>query len=326
VKFELTTLEEYSGETLLAELRRVADVVKTQKLSISQFNAIARVHASTLQKRSGGWRKALKAAGLGDRIDSNNISKSYSEVLQVIAQAAKELQKGVLTLQEFEEHTGLSGHHARRHFGSWKKALDAAGLTQSLLGRRYTDEECFENILTLWTHYARQPTFSQLKRSPSVVGPKAYIRRWGGWRAALGAFVKRVNETTKPQPSTSEAAPLMVQVVSNSNITPRSISLSLRYRVLVRDNFRCVACGASPAKDVTVELHVDHIHPWSRGGLSAEENLRTLCFKCNLGKGARVEDLKPGAVATVAADSPSLTLKATSENSPFSASPFGYGD
>lgn len=162
---------------------------------------------------------------------------SYDEVIKAIAKAAKDLQKSVLTLQEFEDHTGISGKPARRHFGLWKKALKAGGLTQSLLGRRYTDEECFENILTLWTHHGRQPTFGELKRPPSVVGPKAYIRRWGGWRSALGAFVKRVNETTESQSQPLETGPLVIPVTPDFNIPPpRSISLSLRYRVLVRDS------------------------------------------------------------------------------------------
>jgi 5-methylcytosine-specific restriction endonuclease McrA len=30
---------------------------------------------------------------------------------------------------------------------------------------------------------------------------------------------------------------------------------------------------------------VDHIVPWSKGGETILENLRTLCSKCNLGKG-----------------------------------------
>ncbi|MBL0039480.1 MAG: HNH endonuclease [Xanthomonadales bacterium] len=76
---------------------------------------------------------------------------------------------------------------------------------------------------------------------------------------------------------------------SPSSVVPRSISLSLRYRVLARDNFRCVVCGASPAKDGSVELHVDHIQPWSRGGKNTDDNLRTLCLKCNLGKGVRTD-------------------------------------
>ena len=66
--------------------------------------------------------------------------------------------------------------------------------------------------------------------------------------------------------------------------TSRDINLRLRFRVLQRDNFKCCACGASPAKDPAVELHVDHITPWAKGGETVFENLQTLCSKCNLGK------------------------------------------
>lgn len=72
---------------------------------------------------------------------------------------------------------------------------------------------------------------------------------------------------------------------SSKNKSPsRKISDKLRYQVLKRDNFRCCACGASPAKDSSVELHIDHIVPWSKGGETIIENLQTLCSKCNLGK------------------------------------------
>ena len=66
--------------------------------------------------------------------------------------------------------------------------------------------------------------------------------------------------------------------------TKRNVSDSLRYKILKRDNFTCCACGASPAKDPSVELHVDHIIPWSKGGETTEDNLQTLCSRCNLGK------------------------------------------
>ena len=64
----------------------------------------------------------------------------------------------------------------------------------------------------------------------------------------------------------------------------RTISDKLRYQVLKRDNFKCCACGASPARDPSVELHIDHIVPWSKGGLTSIENLQVLCSKCNIGK------------------------------------------
>lgn len=69
-----------------------------------------------------------------------------------------------------------------------------------------------------------------------------------------------------------------------SRKSTRTISDKLRYRVLKRDNFKCCACGASPAKDPSVELHIDHIIPWAKGGETKFENLQTLCAKCNIGK------------------------------------------
>ena len=54
-----------------------------------------------------------------------------------------------------------------------------------------------------------------------------------------------------------------------------------RFKVLHRDGFRCVYCGAGSD---TVTLHVDHVVPLSRGGTSAFDNLATACTTCNAGK------------------------------------------
>lgn len=67
----------------------------------------------------------------------------------------------------------------------------------------------------------------------------------------------------------------------------RLMSDSLRYDVLRRDNFRCQICGAT--QEDGVKLHVDHIVPVSRGGRTEMGNLRTLCERCNMGKGAKLE-------------------------------------
>jgi len=66
----------------------------------------------------------------------------------------------------------------------------------------------------------------------------------------------------------------------------RAVSLSMRLTVLARDNYKCVKCGASPQN---AKLHIDHVIPFSRGGNCALSNLQTLCEKCNLGKGNRLE-------------------------------------
>jgi len=46
-----------------------------------------------------------------------------------------------------------------------------------------------------------------------------------------------------------------------------------------RDNYKCVKCGS------TKDLCLDHIIPFIRGGETSEDNLQTLCRKCNLKKG-----------------------------------------
>jgi 5-methylcytosine-specific restriction endonuclease McrA len=69
-----------------------------------------------------------------------------------------------------------------------------------------------------------------------------------------------------------------------------AIKLGLRYEVLKRDRFRCIVCGRSPATTMGIELHVDHEIPFSAGGKTVAENLRSTCSECNLGKGARREE------------------------------------
>ena len=67
------------------------------------------------------------------------------------------------------------------------------------------------------------------------------------------------------------------------------MTASLRYDIFRRDGFRCQICGAT-AKD-GAKLHVDHILPVSKGGLTVPNILRTLCDRCNLGKRDKIENV-----------------------------------
>lgn len=63
--------------------------------------------------------------------------------------------------------------------------------------------------------------------------------------------------------------------------TREEISPELRYKVIERDNSICRKCGRRPPD---VQLEVDHIIPWSKGGPTTLDNLQTLCEECNIGK------------------------------------------
>lgn len=56
-----------------------------------------------------------------------------------------------------------------------------------------------------------------------------------------------------------------------------------KIRVLKRDRFKCVYCGASGNDS---ELEIDHIIPVAKGGSHHISNLTTACRACNQKKGA----------------------------------------
>lgn len=60
-----------------------------------------------------------------------------------------------------------------------------------------------------------------------------------------------------------------------------------RFRIFVRDGFRCQYCSK---KFDPQKLTLDHIMPRSREGSDEQENLATSCIPCNQRKGNRTPD------------------------------------
>ncbi|QBE64904.1 HNH endonuclease [Pseudoduganella lutea] len=66
------------------------------------------------------------------------------------------------------------------------------------------------------------------------------------------------------------------------------MTVALRERIKARDNFTCKLCSLSSSTERNLLLEIDHIIPLSKGGVTSEENLQTLCWKCNRTKGAKI--------------------------------------
>jgi 5-methylcytosine-specific restriction endonuclease McrA len=289
MKFDLQTLTEYSDDAILAELRRVADALDGARLTQARFNSQGRVHSDTVRNHFGSWPAALDRAGIDESVAPRPKRLTRDSVLDAIRRFASANPGHSITQRSIAKSLGVGCDF--RRFGGWQSLMHDVGLKPSPLGRRYTDEECFENMLSLWVHYGRQPRFGELRRPPSTVGPKAYVRRWNGWRRALAAFVTRANQpSVEISPDDDAPVSSAKQTRKPRSDAPRPLSLSLRWRILMRDGCRCVICGRSPARGDDVHLEVDHIIPQSRGGLNAESNLRILCSHCNLGKGAKRDE------------------------------------
>lgn len=63
---------------------------------------------------------------------------------------------------------------------------------------------------------------------------------------------------------------------------------SLREKIKNRDSFSCKICGLSITDEKNLLLEIDHIVPLAKGGITSEENLQTLCWKCNRSKGIKI--------------------------------------
>jgi 5-methylcytosine-specific restriction endonuclease McrA len=326
----------YSDDAIIEDLKRVSDSSPHESFTSAFYSTRGKYSCSCIKRRFGGWREALDAAGLGGRFigppttermkSQPGRAMSDEEILAKIRDVSMRLGKASLAGADIEANSEITQNLMYRRFGSASAALRQAGVEQASHGRRHTEDEVFENLLKVWTHYGRAPTVSEMDLPPSTVGKHTYLHRYGGWRKALKAFVGRANseadgdptlnpekeppalvERTGPAESLATNAIAVGMPQSASQITTRSRvarltstnvqpedrrdpSIGLRFKVLQRDRFKCVLCGDHPARNAECILHVDHLIPWSRGGKTREDNLRTLCAICNIGRGNRFGD------------------------------------
>lgn len=62
----------------------------------------------------------------------------------------------------------------------------------------------------------------------------------------------------------------------------------MRESIKIRDNFTCCNCKNSIQFEPNLLLEIDHIIPVSKGGETTENNLQTLCWKCNRAKSDKI--------------------------------------
>lgn len=211
------------------------------------------------------------------------------KLLEDLRRSANTLGRKTITMAEYEEVGKTHPSTIQRRFGSWPEALKLAGLQPSRSKIGISDDELFENVKSLWISLGRQPRYTEVKAPNSLFSAGTYENRFGSWSKALGKFVEWVNSDSpnQSQENVEEQSPadIPTQTSSAKRRTRREISDRQRFRILVRDGFRCKSCGASPLIQPGVELHVDHILPWSKGGETTDDNLESKCKQCNLGKG-----------------------------------------
>ena len=270
-------------EDLLADIRKVSTQLVKAYLTQKDYSKHGKYSASTISRRFGSWLKALKKADL--LTDRKNKKLDKEKIIEDIKLVADKLKKNSVTKVDYDNYGQYSGSGVISNFGTWFKALKVAGLNETRV-LNISNENLFLNIEEVWVKLGRQPKYNEIVKPFSKYSSGTYEYRFGTWRKALEAFIAYVNKEDD-RPSIEEKEPVTISTSSIEIVkhkTKRNPNWRLRFTIMRRDNFKCVACGRNPATDPGTILHVDHILAWEKGGETVYDNLQTLCSICNIGK------------------------------------------
>lgn len=202
---------------------------------------------------------------------SNKISDD--DIIQDLLYVKNEiLKKDTIMMREYFLYGKYGKKAIENHFGTWNNLLTKLNIQKNRINCHLSKEDIFNLIEQVWITLQRQPTMREFEDMTHHT-KKIIISNFGKWSDCLQEFVKW--ENSKNNVSTE---------LKIKHKTPRDPSKSLRYDVLTRDKYKCVMCGRSPSTNPNIELHIDHIVPYSLGGETVIDNLQTLCSDCNLGK------------------------------------------
>ena len=152
--------------------------------------------------------------------------------------------------------------------------------------KKISDETLIEDLRSVAAFFGEQSITLSEYLNHGEYSKKPFLDRWGTWNKAVEQAGLRVNKARGGNFG-SVKTPV---AVGDTPFTKGGIYGRKRIRgnqylaILKRDCFKCAICGASPAINPKVELHIDHIIPVSKGGGNEVSNLWTLCSKCNYKK------------------------------------------
>ncbi len=206
------------------------------------------------------------------------------ELIERLKEYSQATADGYVSSRAFSEATSIAEATITNHFGTWKTFCEQAGLFPRYQ-RKIDKNKLLENLDHVWQVLGRQPRAKEMKQPLSPISVSRYQKEFAKpWYEICAEFLSWKSGTSVEEIMRESQLPVGQP---HAHSTHRAISLSLRYEILKKDGFRCTKCGRSPATEIGVELHVDHIVSWANGGETLSDNLQTLCLACNIGKSNR---------------------------------------
>lgn len=174
-----------SEEELIEELQRLADEIG-KKPTASQMNDHGKYWRSTYRSEFGSWNNALEAAGFESETIGSNITDEA--LVQEIERVAKKLGEapGFSDMEELGKYDPTTYD---RHFGSWNKALKAAGFEPNTRGSSISEEELLNEIVRLSEELEKPPSARDMD-TEGKYSSATYQRQFESWSAAVETALK----------------------------------------------------------------------------------------------------------------------------------------
>ncbi|WP_235019751.1 HNH endonuclease [Natrialba sp. INN-245] len=271
-----------SDEQLLTELERLGDELGRSP-TISEMDELGAYAAGTYKDHFDSWTNALQLVGY-EPIKEYRVSKEA--ILDDIASLADALGKPP-TASEMRLKGKYSVKLAQNHFGSWNKALQAAGYDPHHR-HRISDEALLEELHRLVDELDKVPTAQEM-RDHGQYSQRPYFRRWDSWQAAIqAAEYEPVGYPSGPKNHKWKEQSGHDWCGYGDNWREQ------RLKALKRDDFTCQTPGCERTQkehreEFAVGLNVHHIRPLSTFGETESEvdferanqleNLVTVCVE-----------------------------------------------
>jgi hypothetical protein len=175
------TMTPISRDSLIEELNRLADKLgKTP--SANDMRDHGKHPVSTYQSRFGSWANAVSEAGFTPKSVGEPIPRD--ELIAELRRLAGELERPP-SATDMKTVGSYSTDAYRNHFGSWNKAVEAAGFEPIPEGgERLQQDELLDELLRLADEFERPPTTVDMKEQGEyAIAP--YYRQFESWEAAL---------------------------------------------------------------------------------------------------------------------------------------------
>jgi hypothetical protein len=149
------------------------------------------------------------------------------EIILEIHRVADAVKPQLLTQQLYKQHGQISFGSVCNNFGSFNRAVEAAGLKPNLSGipvsgYKKTDEtELLKAIGELWQRLGRRPT-QNLMNAEGNFSVKPYKNRWGTFTKAVDEYVREFGEP-QIQTTQSEQAKQSESMRTNQMVRPTVI-------------------------------------------------------------------------------------------------------